>query len=201
MKPVPLNAGNYNGTYKLIGEELSLDFINTVSWPRMEGEHDWLDQPANFIAWALATRIINPATAGLVVKRSHTKLMKEMRVVHTTRTALDKVLRPLSYNKRPDQEAIKKLDELVHKSYRLRHINPKNVEWAWDNPVSLVDILAPVIWNAASILTGIEHSRIRHCPACKWLFYDATRNRSRKWCDMDDCGSRDKALRYYHRQK
>ena len=28
MKPVSLDSGNYGGTYKLIGEEISFDFIN-----------------------------------------------------------------------------------------------------------------------------------------------------------------------------
>jgi hypothetical protein len=61
--------------------------------------------------------------------------------------------------------------------------------------------MAPVVWNAGRVLTEIDHRRLGLCPSCDWLFHDTTRNRSRRWCDMGDCGSRDKSLRYYHRRK
>jgi predicted RNA-binding Zn ribbon-like protein len=31
---------------------------------------------------------------------------------------------------------------------------------------------------------------------CGWLFVDASRNRSRRWCDMSECGNRAKAQRF-----
>ncbi|MGH2393401.1 MAG: CGNR zinc finger domain-containing protein [Candidatus Limnocylindria bacterium] len=47
----------------------------------------------------------------------------------------------------------------------------------------------------------MDSKRLARCPSCDWLFHDTTRNRSRRWCDMADCWSRDKALRYDHRSK
>ena len=43
--------------------------------------------------------------------------------------------------------------------------------------------------------------RMKTCrnPACRWAFYDATRNRSAVWCDMAACGNRAKARSYYAR--
>ena len=45
--------------------------------------------------------------------------------------------------------------------------------------------------------------RMKTCrnPACRWAFYDATRNRSTVWCDMALCGSRAKSRRYHARQR
>jgi predicted RNA-binding Zn ribbon-like protein len=37
-------------------------------------------------------------------------------------------------------------------------------------------------------------------PACRWAFYDTTRNRSAVWCDMAACGNRAKARSYYARR-
>ncbi|HEV2391667.1 MAG TPA: CGNR zinc finger domain-containing protein [Verrucomicrobiae bacterium] len=34
---------------------------------------------------------------------------------------------------------------------------------------------------------------------CGWLFVDSSKNHSRRWCDMRDCGNRAKARR--HRAK
>ena len=54
----------------------------------------------------------------------------------------------------------------------------------------------------AAVGTG-DWSRVKTCrnPACRWAFYDATRNRSGVWCDMALCGSRAKSRRYHARQR
>jgi predicted RNA-binding Zn ribbon-like protein len=36
---------------------------------------------------------------------------------------------------------------------------------------------------------------------CSWLFLDTSRNRSRRWCSMEDCGNRAKARRHYERRQ
>jgi predicted RNA-binding Zn ribbon-like protein len=46
-------------------------------------------------------------------------------------------------------------------------------------------------------------SRLKACPAdgCHWAFYDRSRNRSRTWCSMRECGNRAKARGYRARQR
>src|ERR671930_579256 len=64
------------------------------------------------------------------------------------------------------------------------------------------DVLAPVVWSAAELLTSGPLERVRECPGddtCGWLFLDTSRNGSRRWCDMRTCGNRAKARRYYRR--
>ena len=70
-------------------------------------------------------------------------------------------------------------------------------EGALDRP------LWPVLRSAAALLTSDDIARIRECAAerCAWLFIDHSRNRSRRWCDMRDCGNRAKARRHYARAK
>jgi predicted RNA-binding Zn ribbon-like protein len=36
---------------------------------------------------------------------------------------------------------------------------------------------------------------------CGWLFVDETRNHSRRFCSMKDCGNRAKQRRYWKRQR
>lgn len=40
--------------------------------------------------------------------------------------------------------------------------------------------------------------RLKACPAddCQWAFFDGSRNRSRTWCSMEECGNREKTRRY-----
>jgi predicted RNA-binding Zn ribbon-like protein len=55
--------------------------------------------------------------------------------------------------------------------------------------------------SALSLLGGDRIDRIRICENCRWLFLDASRNRSRIWCDMAVCGNRRKAQRHYLRRR
>ena len=43
--------------------------------------------------------------------------------------------------------------------------------------------------------------RIKVCAAddCRWAFYDRSRNRSRAWCEMQDCGNRAKVRAFRER--
>jgi predicted RNA-binding Zn ribbon-like protein len=56
---------------------------------------------------------------------------------------------------------------------------------------------------AALDATRLDRSRVRRCESdrCVLLYYDTTRNRSRRWCDMAVCGNRAKARAHYHRTK
>lgn len=64
-------------------------------------------------------------------------------------------------------------------------------------------LLWPVVWSAVELLTAGPLERVRECDndPCGWLFVDLSRNRSRRWCDMRDCGNRVKARRHYARTK
>lgn len=44
--------------------------------------------------------------------------------------------------------------------------------------------------------------RLKACTddGCQWAFFDATRNRSRTWCSMEECGNREKTRRYRARK-
>jgi predicted RNA-binding Zn ribbon-like protein len=44
--------------------------------------------------------------------------------------------------------------------------------------------------------------RLKACTddGCQWAFFDATRNRSRTWCSMEECGNRAKTRRYRARR-
>jgi len=47
-----------------------------------------------------------------------------------------------------------------------------------------------------------EWPRLKACPAgdCEWAFHDTSRNRSRTWCSMEECGNRAKTRRYRARR-
>jgi predicted RNA-binding Zn ribbon-like protein len=59
---------------------------------------------------------------------------------------------------------------------------------------ALAALLVPVAHAAA----GGNWLRVKACAAddCQWAFYDRSRNRSGRWCDMAVCGNRTKVRTY-----
>jgi len=65
---------------------------------------------------------------------------------------------------------------------------------------------APGVRGALAELVGIVHTamtagtwpRLKACKrdVCRWLFYDRSRNRSARWCQMAVCGNRTKTRAY-----
>jgi predicted RNA-binding Zn ribbon-like protein len=71
---------------------------------------------------------------------------------------------------------------------------------AGDSPAERVvaRLLAEVIWAEAE---G-KWERLKACrnEGCRWAFYDASKNRSGRWCNMDVCGARHKMRTYRERK-
>jgi predicted RNA-binding Zn ribbon-like protein len=58
------------------------------------------------------------------------------------------------------------------------------------------EIGAAVVEAVIAAQTDATWSRVKVCPGCGTAFVDASRNRSRRWCDMGTCGSRAKMRAY-----
>lgn len=58
---------------------------------------------------------------------------------------------------------------------------------------------------ALDVLLTADLTRVRRCPVaeggCGWLFLDQSRNGSRRWCRMADCGTTAKARRLTERRR
>ncbi|MEM7274350.1 MAG: ABATE domain-containing protein [Actinomycetota bacterium] len=191
MEPLDLDPDGYDGTYKLIGGRLSLDFINTVSWPQTESEHDWLSSTANLDRWCDANELSASSSA------TDDDLARAV----TLRQELAAALRPLAFGERPTRDAVEAVNSRFAAAVVQRRVDPEQLTWHWVAPADGFERLAPIVLDAADILTGGRHDRLRHCDACDWLFDDQSRNGRRRWCDMADCGSRAKSRSYYHRTK
>jgi hypothetical protein len=76
--------------------------------------------------------------------------------------------------------------------------------WEWHEADGALELPIWIVAQSASdLLVSSELGRVRECAGerCDWLFLDASRNRSRRWCDMAACGNRAKAQRNYARRR
>ena len=91
-------------------------------------------------------------------------------------------------------------DELVSahaKSLAFAEIKPHDQAfiWAWDPRRDIeAAILGPITLSALSLIMEKDLLRTKRCEGkeCGWLFFDATKNTSRRWCEMRVCGNRAK---------
>ena len=63
--------------------------------------------------------------------------------------------------------------------------------------------LAEILSRVFEAQTSGEWRRLKTCPGphCGWLFYDASRNASSRWCSMSICGNRTKTAAYRRRRR
>jgi predicted RNA-binding Zn ribbon-like protein len=64
---------------------------------------------------------------------------------------------------------------------------------------ALAELLAAVV----SAVADGSWQRFKACPrdSCRWAFYDHSKNRSGRWCDMSSCGNVEKARAYRERHR
>lgn len=190
VERLALDPGDYSGSYKLVGGRPSLDFVNTISWPNTVREHDWLSTSVNVATWLRAI--------GLEPSGVDDGVLREVRKL---RGIIADVLRPLAHGQVPPAGAVRALSVIAQLAAGRRQIDPIELAWTWPAPERATDVFDPVVLDATEIVTAATQDRLKHCPACDWLFQDSTRNGQRRWCDMADCGSRAKSHDYYHRTK
>ena len=73
-------------------------------------------------------------------------------------------------------------------------------DWSWADDDGLARPLWPVVHAATTLLINGQMWRAKRCPGCGWWFIDESRNQSRRWCRMEDCGTAEKMRRYVSRR-
>lgn len=192
----------------MVGGELCLDFTNTTSQRELEPRERLLGY-GDLLVWAERTGLIDARRAGELRAEAEARPLDAARVharALELREAIYRVFSALARGERANSADVAWLDAEVREAQRRRHLAAQGdgVGWVWiEEGDRLEEILRPVAWSAAELLTSEQRSRVKECnnENCNWLFVDVSRNRSRRWCDMKDCGNRAKARRHYARQR
>lgn len=71
-------------------------------------------------------------------------------------------------------------------------------QWRLDPVAGMTDALGVVAADAIAIISGERDGRLALCasPTCQAAFFDTSRSRTRRWCDMNTCGNREKKARF-----
>lgn len=198
--------------FSRIGENLCLDFTNTIggrgrdSVASLQDEH--LTSYANLIIWGQQTGIISEVQAEQLQIKAQQQPAIAQAVLDKAlvwREAIYHIFRALTDDFTPETSDIDILNQALSEVMQHSRLvaNRFGFEWGWHDTVVFDRLLWPVVRSAADLLTSEQLSKTRVCASdnCGWLFLDLTRNHSRQWCDMKDCGNRAKARRHYQRKR
>jgi predicted RNA-binding Zn ribbon-like protein len=203
VRPAPHYPPSRAAVLPLVGGALAFDLTNTSSG---RGGPRWLEhlqKAENVVDWARNAKILTGRDAGrlhrLVAadRRLAGRLLDGMIELREVIHAVGVEIAATARARRKHMDALVRIHAECLARTRLVP-SASTFVWVWDPADSPVEaVLGPVVLSALSVLTGADLSRIKRCPGdhCGWLFFDATKNKGRRWCEMEVCGNRAKQKR------
>jgi predicted RNA-binding Zn ribbon-like protein len=189
---------------RIVGGHPALDLANTVE-PRLAGhvETDHLSDPAGLLRWAALAGIVDETEKALIEAawaRDPGSAEAALTDTRALRDAIDPMLagdRLGALTSRWAQAIAR--SELIGESRQAVPARLRvGVDPVWMIPDRLADALVDLVRTA-------DRGRLRTCPldqgGCGWLFLDRSRNGTRRWCAMEDCGTHAKARRLTERRR
>lgn len=188
---------------------LCLDFANTVEWHASDEPEEYLNTYPDLVAWAQSANLIDEGAAGQLLAEAASRpndAGEALRYAVTLREAIYAVFAAIADNLPPQEADLETLNEALGRglSHLRVTLDGDVFRWEWDvRRDSLYQMLWPAARSAAELLTSDDLNRVGVCAdedGCGWLFYDTSKNHSRRWCGTG-CSNRAKARRFYARVK
>jgi predicted RNA-binding Zn ribbon-like protein len=206
--------------WKLIAGAPCLDFVNTVGGrvPDPEAKcpsgvrvvRESLDSYDDLLRWAdFASLVTGPELGRL--RELAAEDPRRAAAVHARavafREALYRIGAAVAHGRQATACDTSWLDQEWHAARDAQRIAARagQVTVAWQEEPRLDRLLWPLALDAVELFTGshsgVRLDRLKQCPGedCGWLFLDTSRNGSRQWCDMRDCGNLAKVRRFRQR--
>jgi predicted RNA-binding Zn ribbon-like protein len=185
---------------------LCIDFVDTVNWRTSDHPEERLRSYADLVAWAQRVALVGVEDAAGLLAQAEAQPSLAADVLCCAidlREALYRILTVAGDGAVPLQPDLDLLNgelgaAMAHGELVLAAPGFA-LRWKHD-PARLDGFLLPIARSAADLLTSGDLDRLGVChgePGCGWLFYDTSRNHSRRWCTMEFCGNRAKAKRHY----
>jgi len=207
--------------FKFIGGDVSLDFVNTIngriSNPNKKSGRDYydafpsdkLENYADLIAWSLKAGLFNEKEAKKLLRAAEDNSQAANTVLKRAlnlRESVYRLFKSVIEGWQPEEKDLEELNRELDLARRHQKLSADEnsfvFEWI-DRSESLDRTLWQISESATELLINGDLTRIRRCAndVCNWLFLDTSRNRTRQWCVMKDCGNVAKVRRFRAKQR
>lgn len=203
-----METSHYVEALRLDGGQLALDFVNTIgglidTTPKPSEEN--LRSYGDLLAWSMRVEVLARPEA----ERLDRKARRDTAGADATlgealalRELVYSVLRPVAEGAEPDPDLLDALRrralEAERRATLVRDGDTYRPRWAHDELASPLD---PLAYAAMELLTQGPLDQLKPCGRCRWLFLDRSKNQSRRWCSMEECGTHTKTERYVERRR
>ncbi len=191
--------------FVFVGGRLWLDFVNTDD-ARLGARFDAIGSFARYVNWLEAARIVDPERAAALLRRAAEQPSGAAAALVEARR-MRAALRSLAERGRTDhgerarEAALEEINRVLGRSVGTRRVEalPDGGYVRSFVPVgdAFSGLVIPVVESAVDTLVLGELMRIHRCAdrRCPRVFFDVSRSRTRRWCEMRTCGNRAKAQR------
>lgn len=178
-----------------MGGHVALDFVNTALASEDDPSRDVLRSGREFASWCAQAGVVERVPAGDALSEAEERAV--LRDATRLRASVRAVVEAIAADRSVPGDALATLQSAFVSA--IGHATPAvvgdHLDWQWPLPAprSLVQRLASA---TIDLLRSGPTGRVKACPGCGFVFIDATRNGSRRWCSMEDCGTDEKIRRY-----
>lgn len=195
--------------FEFVGGSVALDFANTLGGMHTAPTHEHLVEYKDLVEFARsATTLSRPEARRLIEEaaRQPARAAAVLRRAIVLREGIWRVFDAFATNARADAADLATIqeEELVALKHARFAQSGSEVAYQWSDELTLDRPLWDIGRAAAELLRSKgDLARVRECGSdtCEWLFIDKSRNHSRRWCDMNDCGNTAKVRRYRQRRR
>jgi predicted RNA-binding Zn ribbon-like protein len=198
----------------IVGGHLALDFANTVDDPEGPQRYDHVGSYPELVGWSVRVGVLthgqvdvllpaadeHPLVSALAVKRAHAL----RRILIDTFTDIAEINRGATAGTQRLMRAAHwdELRPFVTDAIAHAELAPDDSTYqlTWSEAARLDVMLSPIGVGALELLTSPQLFRLKKCAGCPWVFLDQSKNFSRRWCAMNDCGTHEKIRRYLARR-
>ena len=186
----------------------ALEFTNTVSDHASNQPRETLLKYEDLLSWAKRVGLLSGGQvdrlmpkAALHSEEAATLLAKSLEL----RESIYRMFVAQTKGKHPAEKDLTILNSILTRLTSGAQVvyNSGRVEWQWNFEEDVLEApLDVVALSAVDLMTSEHYKWLGQCAdedGCGWLFVDTSKNHSRGWCDINDCGNRAKQRRYQKR--
>ena len=206
VKCVSMETPDHISALRLVGGNLALNFANAAEGtPEGEIEREHLFGYEDLAFWGYRVGLLDEEEAERLLRMGRERPMEAAGVFARAlqlRGHLYGLFRAVAEGKTPPAEAVEALRHSECEAISHARLAPSGggFAWEWVQGDDLAGVLWPVAHSATGLLTSGLVGRVKGCAGCNWLFVDESKNRSRRWCAMEECGTHAKMRRYVARR-